>query len=93
MLYFIVIQNFPNFIVVHILITIMSRYKGVGGREKNKSGRNLPPTSPHKMKESTIPHAPTGRRIAPIAEKDFNSWRGLLDEQYPLMSPEEISRW
>lgn len=39
-----------------------------------------------------IPHAPTGRRLATIAEKDLQDWRELLEKEFPMMSPEQISR-
>jgi hypothetical protein len=60
----------------------MNTYQGVG---KNKSKVS-------DIYKVIIPHAPVERRFANAADKGLNKWREMLDQEYPLMTPEEISR-
>jgi hypothetical protein len=68
-----------------------SRYKGIGGR-KDSCRKQPEKPSCKKTERIFIPHAPVGRRLASIAEKDLKEWRDLLDCEYPLMTNEEITR-
>lgn len=53
-----------------------------------KNARKHPPES-----GLGVPHAPIGRRLVTAADKDLARWREMLDKEYPLMTPEQISRF